>query len=177
MIAQFVEAVVGEAHLLTLFIQGFSAFWEKAARGGLSGQRFPWGNTISWSQANYYCYPHSLGGLAFDFGTAINFDPTFTTGNLYSSPVGYFAPNGYGLYDMTGNVFQWCWDWWDAGWYSNAGVTQNDTRGPTSGSYRVFRGGSWNKVAFYCRSACRFGYSPADNSNGTGLRSVLPPGQ
>ena len=59
------------------------AEWEKAARGGLSGQRFPWGNTISWGQANYYGDPLSLDpyGYAYDFATAIDYDPAFSDGD------------------------------------------------------------------------------------------------
>src|SRR5208337_1325175 len=65
--------------------------WEKAARGGLSGQRFPWGNTIFESQANYYG-----GGFSYDLGPN-GYNPAFTNGGMpYTSPVGYFAPNGYG---------------------------------------------------------------------------------
>ena len=154
------------------------AEWEKAARGGLTGQRFPWGNTISWSQANYYGYPLSLttSGYAYDLATAIGYDPTFATGSYYTSPVNYFAPNGYGLYDMAGNVWQWCWDWYGA--YSSS--SQTDPRGPTSGSLRVDRGGSWDSYAFGCRSADRNDYyydGPAYGSSNIGFRSVLPPGQ
>ena len=152
------------------------AEWEKAARGGLSGQRFPWGNTISWSQANYYGDPLSLdsAGYAYDLATAIDYDPTFATGNFnpYTSPVNYFAPNGYGLYDMAGNVWQWCWDWF--GSYGSA--SQTDPPGPTTGSGRVNRGGSWGNDASLCRTAVRFGY-PAIYDNSVGFRSVLPPGQ
>ena len=153
------------------------AEWEKAARGGASGQRFPWGNTISWSQANYYGYPGSLGGYSYDLATAINFDPAFNDGVYYpyTSPVGYFAPNGYGLYDMAGNVWQWCWDLY--GDYS--GGSQTDPRGPTTGqygSYRVGRGGGWGNVAINCRTADRC-VDPAGLDYGVGFRSVLPPGQ
>ncbi len=150
------------------------AEWEKAARGGASGQRFPWGNTITWSQANYYAYPLSAGGYAYDVNPTEGFDPTFNDGVYpYTSPVGYFAPNGYGLYDMAGNVVQCCWDWY--GLYSSG--SQTDPRGPTTGSDRVLRGGYWGTVAFVCRSAVRGNNLYTDRSNGIGFRSVLPPGQ
>jgi formylglycine-generating enzyme required for sulfatase activity len=156
------------------------AEWEKAARGGLSGQRFPWGNTISWSQANYYGDPLSLDptGFAYDLATAIDYDPAFSEGDDYNeipftSPVGYFAANGYGLYDMAGNVWQWCWDWY--GTYAGG----SDPRGPTSGPYRVYRGGSWYSYAFGCRSAYRsYGYPYNYYVNDLfGFRSALPAGQ
>ena len=152
------------------------AEWEKAARGGASGQRFPWGNTISWSQANYSGNPESLGGFAYDFATAYDYDPTFNDGvSPYTSPVGYFAPNGYGLYDMAGNVLQWCWDWWDGNWYSNAGATQSDTRGPASFpyTYRVLRGGYSHDQAKSSRCAYRYhNLNPYYASNVVGFRCV-----
>ena len=115
------------------------AEWEKAARGGLSGQRFPWGNTISESQANYY----GDTGYSYDLGPD-GFNAAFTTGGSpYTSPVGYFAANGYGLYDMAGNVFEWCWDW-----YGTPYAGGSDPHGPIGPlSYRVLRGGSWATVA------------------------------
>jgi formylglycine-generating enzyme required for sulfatase activity len=150
------------------------AEWEKAARGGVSGQRFPWGNTISLSQANYYALPLSAGGYAYDVNPTEGWNPTFATGGSpYTSPVGYFAANGYGLYDMVGNTWQWCWDWFGA--YSSD--SQNDPRGPTSGSTRVIRGGSFNGVAIWCRTANHSYYRPVDWNYDLGIRSVLPPGQ
>ena len=151
------------------------AEWEKAARGGASGQRFPWGNTVSWSQANYY---GSMGGFAYDLATAIGYDPAFNDGvDPYTSPVNYFAPNGYGLYDMAGNVCQWCWDWY--GSYGSA--SQTDPRGPSSGSSRAVRGGSCYYSALVCRAADRYDYNGGSGptvSNGyMGFRSVLAPGQ
>ena len=117
------------------------AEWEKAARGGLSGQRFPWGNTISESQANYY------GDTYYNYDLGPNgWNATYATGgppnppNFYTSPVGSFAPNGYGLYDMAGNLFEWCWDWYGTP-YGNP-TTTNPT-GPTTGNNRVLRGGDW----------------------------------
>jgi len=72
------------------------AEWEKAARGGLSGQRFPWGDTISESQANYRADPNppNSGGYTYDLGPYTGFNTNFETGAPYTSPVGYFAANG-----------------------------------------------------------------------------------
>jgi len=153
------------------------AEWEKAARGGLSGQRFPWGDTISESQANYY---GDTADYSYDLGPN-GYNAAFNDGVMpYTSPVGYFAPNGYGLYDMAGNVWQWCWDWYDYNLSSlgspYAGGT--DPRGPASSPYgRVNRGGGWYYDAFDCRSAIRYSYSPANYDYFIGFRSVLPPGQ
>ncbi len=125
------------------------AEWEKAARGGLRGQRFPWGLTISESQANYNgctnCYIYDLGPSGYN--------ATFNDGVMpYTSPVGYFAANGYGLYDMAGNVWEWCWDWY--------------------GSYRELRGGSWLSVASFTRCAHRNDLLPSDAGYDIGLRCV-----
>ena len=154
------------------------AEWEKAARGGLSGQRFPWGNAISWSQANYLGDPWFLNpnGYAYDLATAMGYDPAYSDGDNgdypYTSPVGSFPANGYGLYDMAGNVWQWCWDWY--GTYGS----ESDPRGPSSGSSRILRGGVWSRDASFCRPADRSNGNPAINHfNGLGFRSVLSPGQ
>jgi sulfatase modifying factor 1 len=148
------------------------AEWEKAARGGVAGRRFPWSDadTIAHSRANY-C---SSTSYAYDTSLTRGYHPSFDTGQKpYTNPVGYFATNGYGLYDMTGNVWERCWDWY--GSYSGAPAT--DPRGPASGSLRVCRGGGWDLDAFFCRAAYRGGMSPDIRYNSLGFRSVLPPGQ
>ena len=83
-------------------------------------------------------------------------------------PVGSFAPNVWGLYDMHGNVYEWCRDWHDI--YSNCG--QPNPVGPAKGSHRVLRGGSWINHAQHCRSANRFFRHPARSSFCIGFRLV-----
>ena len=135
------------------------AEWEKAARGGLSGYRFPWGDTISQSQANYHgnttSYSYDLGPSGYNSIGSIGGTTPAT------SPAGSFAANDYGLYDMEGNVSEWCWDWYGATTYVD-GAT--DPRGAESGTYRVVRGGSWDHFASYCRVAYR-NYNSPDLAN------------
>ena len=139
------------------------AEWEKAARGGLSGKRFPWGDTISESQANY----HGYTGYSYDLGPN-GYNTNFNTGGIpYTSPVGYFGANGYGLYDMAGNVWEWCWDWYGTPYGQ---PTTNNPTGPTGPLiYRVVRGGSWGSYAGVARCAYRHGDSPYGSS---GFRCV-----
>ena len=83
-------------------------------------------------------------------------------------PVGSFPPNAWGLYDMHGNLWEWCQDWY--GDYPSGDVT--DPVGPDSGSARVYRGGSWRNGAGDCRSANRSGYSPDGRGGILGFRLV-----
>ena len=140
------------------------AEWEKAARGGVSGKRFPWGtDTISHSQANFW----NGGSEAYKTGTT-GYHPTYATGSFpYTSPVGSFAANAYGLHDMAGNVWEWCWDWYGGSTYVN-GAT--DPRGAASGTNRVRRGGSWDNVAFDCRAAFRGFNAPSGQRLSIGFR-------
>jgi formylglycine-generating enzyme len=128
------------------------AEWEKAARGGVSGLRFPWGSSIDHARANYF----STGFEPYDAETTFGCNTSFLAGlEPFTNPGGSFPANGYGLYDMAGNVFQWCWDWAQDGWYRQSSATQADTRGPASGVHRIFRGGAWDYEADRARCSRR----------------------
>ena len=132
------------------------AEWEKAARGGASGHRFPWTDTdtITHSRANYY----STTRNGYDMSPTRGYYPFFHDKiNPFTNSVGYFAPNGYGLFDMAGNIWQWCWDLYDSERYGQPSATEKDTRGPDSNrnGFRVMRGGSWHRSANFARCAHR----------------------
>ena len=127
------------------------AEWEYAARGGLVGKRYPWGNEISHDYANY---KGTDGKDKWD----------------KCSPVGSFAANGYGLYDMAGNVYEWCQERFGSDYYNNS-PTKNPP-GPDTGEYRVSRGGSWNSNAYYLRVAYRNDYLPTSGVYFIGFRCV-----
>jgi formylglycine-generating enzyme required for sulfatase activity len=144
--------------------------WERAARAGLSGQRFPWGSTISESQANYFGYPTNYGGYFYDLGPNYGYEEVFESqGQPYTSPVGYFAPNGYGLNDMAGDVLEWCWDWYAAPPYPTGSPYLGGTNphGPSSSpnSSRVARGGDWSGTAEEARCADRSDNQPPDSTD------------
>ena len=85
-----------------------------------------------------------------------------------SHPVGTKAPNGIGTYDMSGNLYEWCWDWYSSSYYNSS--PQNNPTGPARGSARVRRGGGWSSSAFYCRVARRNSYYPSDSGGNIGFR-------
>jgi len=109
------------------------AEWEYAARGGLAGKRYPWGDAAGGADANYR-----------DSGDPWDND---------TSRGEHYAPNGYGLYDMAGNAYEWVNDWYKSDYYSESPT--HDPAGPASGTSRVMRGGSWTAPTFYLRMADR----------------------
>lgn len=149
------------------------AEWEKAARGGLAGNRFPWGTTISNSLANY---SSDTNAYAYDIGPITGPHPIFGVGDIppYTSPTGSFTTNGYGLFDMAGNVWEWCWDWNEVGYYTNC--PSADPHGPVSGTVRMARGGSFEDNADSCRTSKRGSPDPGSTSWNTGFRSVISSG-
>jgi len=144
------------------------AEWESAARGGLSGRRLPWGDTITHGQANY----KSSASYAYDVSPTRDYHPAWND-NIwpYTSPVGSFAPNAYGLCDTAVNMWVGCTDWYASTYYTSS-PTHNPA-GPTTGSHRVLRGGDWYDNATYCRNCSRQYYAPGGRGSSIGFRVVL----
>jgi sulfatase modifying factor 1 len=143
------------------------AEWEYAARGDEHSPyyRYPLGDSIDGSMANY-----------------VDSSDPFETGDIpWTTPVGYYdgdqipaggdMANGYGLYDMAGNVWEWCNDWYSSTYYSTS-PTNNPT-GPSNGSYRVLRGGGWDGFDYFCRVDFRFNFGPGIRASFFGFRVVL----
>ena len=142
------------------------AEWEKAARGGLIGMAYPWGDTIDLHQANY--------------------NPNVNENVGKTTPIGSYPANGYGLYDMAGNVLEWCLDEYNSGFYANSpdknpiaggsitSIIKNFTKVKTK---RVLRGGSCFDALQFMRCASRFYGLPSGNFYRLGFRCVkaVPP--
>lgn len=137
------------------------AEWEYAARGTGTTHRFSWTDcdTIQHTRANYWSTATS-----YDTSLTRGYHPAYATNNMpYTSPAGSFAPNAYGLYDMVGNVFEWCWDWYSAQ-YPTTPVL--NPRGTPTGSARVARGGSWGGSAPNPAWSCYVYYRASSAPNG-----------
>lgn len=142
------------------------AEWEYAARAGHSGRRFPWGDTTSHTQSNY----RSDVSYHYDISPTRGYHPDWDDGSPYTCPGGSFAANDYGLYEVAGNVWEWCNDWSDPDYY-NYSPTENP-RGAITSSYRVIRGGCWLFTAYNCRVANRDDVWPKHRDRDVGFRLV-----
>ena len=126
------------------------AEWEYAARGGeTANDKLVWAGTTTDTELEKYAWYKD-------------------NSNNRTHEVKKKLPNGYGLYDMSGNVFEWCWDWY--GDYTGGEAT--DPTGPESGTFRVYRDGSWNIVLSGCRTSGRGGISSKSTDNSLGFRLV-----
>jgi sulfatase modifying factor 1 len=137
------------------------AEWEYAARGGLAGRRFPWGDEIEPGGE------HRMNVWQGKFPS----DNTEADGYYGPAPADAFLPNGYGLHNTTGNVWEWCADWYDAGYYVRS--SEQDPLGPPTGTHRVMRGGSYLCHHSYCnryRVAARSAITPDSTTGNLGFR-------
>ena len=125
------------------------AEWEFAARGGIKSQGYKYSGSNTLGDVAWY--EENSGDTTHDVGTK--------------------SPNELGLYDMNGNVWEWCSDWYGDKYYSSS--PSNHPTGPSSGAYRVLRGGSWYSIANLCRSSDRGGSTPVDRGDNMGLRLCL----
>jgi sulfatase modifying factor 1 len=141
------------------------AEWEYAARGGLESQPFPWGSELR---------PAGQHAMNVWNGTFPDHN-TLEDGFVGTCPVDAFAPNGYGLHNMTGNVWEWTADWFHPTWH-NTGPRQ-DPAGPPAGTTKALRGGSYLCHASYCRRyrvSARMPNTPESSTGNIGFRCAAP---
>src|SRR6185312_8116943 len=140
------------------------AEWEYAARGGLVQKRFPWGNELN-PGGKHFC------NIWQGIFPGIN---TMEDGYLGTAPAESFGPNGFGLYNMAGNVWEWCSDWFSGDFHKTASAT--NPKGPANGAAKVIRGGSFLCHESYCnryRVAARSSNTVDSSTSNMGFRCAL----
>ena len=140
------------------------AEWEYAARGGLERCRFPWGDVLKDGEA------HRCNIWQGKFPTLNTRDDGYAS----TAPVDAFEANGFGLFNMAGNVWEWCQDWYSPDWHHAADAHHNPS-GPDVGTRKALRGGSYLCHASYCnryRVAARFSNTPDSSTGHAGFRCV-----
>ncbi len=144
------------------------AEWEYAARGGNKSRGYKYAGSNNIDEVGWYWKNSGIEQLkgVWDWDKIKN-------NKCKTHPVGQKKPNELGIYDMSGNVWEWCSDWYKAKYYRHS--PQNNPQGPESGSRRVYRGGSWDYLATYCRVAYRHYWFPDSSRNYLGFRLVLAP--
>jgi uncharacterized protein (TIGR02996 family) len=163
---------------VAVFLDRLSAL-EKVQKSGRK-YRLP-----SEAEHEYACRGGASSYQVFHFGSSLssaqaNFDGNYPYGGADEGPylertckVGSYPPNAFSLFDMHGNIWQWCADWFDGDYYARS--PRRDPQGPSEGPYRVYRGGSWFNNGRCCRSAYRRRDVPADQGRDLGFRVVLMP--
>jgi formylglycine-generating enzyme len=140
------------------------AEWEYAARGGLAGERYPWGAELEPGGE------HRMNVFQGRFPV----ENSCADGYAGTAPVDAFEPNAYGLHNMTGNVWEWCADWYETDHYAAPGAGA-DPPGPSAGTHRVMRGGSYLCHASYCnryRVDSRSANEPDSSTGNLGFRVI-----
>jgi formylglycine-generating enzyme required for sulfatase activity len=141
------------------------AEWEFAARGGLDGERFPWGDQITHELANY----HGSKSLEYDKSLRDGPAAAWLSSPPLTAPVGSFPANNFGLHDMAGNLAEWCWDFY-ADRQAISTPTLANPHGPDQGETCIVRGGSWRHTAADARCASRFSMPGTMTAPHVGLR-------
>jgi formylglycine-generating enzyme required for sulfatase activity len=144
------------------------AEWEFAATNGEKHTKFSWGDGAPIGSVGNVC--DETARTKYDSWSAF---PDYADGYIYTSPVATYEPNDFGLHDMTGNVWEWCSDWYDKPYYTYSPI-ENPT-GATSGTNRVIRGGSWFNYPKRCRAANRSDNTPDARDGDLGFRVALSP--
>ncbi len=137
------------------------AEWEHAARGGLRGKAFPWGDVLEPGGR------HAMNVFQGRFPA----EDTAADGYAGTAPVDAYGPNGFGAYNMTGNVWEWCADWYSPTYYRHS--ARHDPTGPAEGTHRVMRGGSYLCHESYCRRyrvSARSANTPDSSTDNLGFR-------